>query len=46
MPATITEAQTVRIVFEEFLERIAGATELIDVNIAAGIALQELDDVE
>ena len=30
----------------ELLERLAGATELVDVNIAAGIARNELIGVE
>jgi hypothetical protein len=30
----------------ELLERLAGATELTDVNVAAGIALNELRGVE
>jgi hypothetical protein len=30
----------------ELLERLADARELVDVNIAAGIALQELADID
>lgn len=33
-------------VLRELLERIAGARELVDVNIAAGIALEELEALD
>ena len=33
-------------ILSEFLEQLADAHELVDVNIAAGIAAQELDGVE
>lgn len=40
MEATTTDTTKI---LSELLERLAEARELVDVNIAAGIALQELD---
>lgn len=41
-----TEAERLEAILRDFLERVLGSRDLMDVHIAAGATLQELDGIE